>query len=62
MFNIRKQRQHTLRRKILLHLQALANLNNYLFIMIDIIINSFINSLIIFSYHHFYPFKLFFIS
>ena len=39
---------HALKRIILLHLQTLANLNNYPIIMIDIIINSFINSLIIF--------------
>ena len=39
---------HALKRIILLHLQTLANLNNYPIIMIDIIINLFINSLIIF--------------
>ena len=59
---------HTLNRNILLDLQTLADLNNYNIIMIDIIINSLINSLIIFSYHHLYPFmslypfKSFFIS
>ena len=47
-----------LKRKILFHLEALANLNNYSFIMIDIIINS----LIIFSCNHFCPFKSFFLS
>ena len=41
--------------KYFIHLQVLANLNNYLIIMIDIIINFLINSLITFSYHHFYP-------
>ena len=39
---------HALKRIILLHLRTLANLNNYPIIMIDIIINLFINSLIIF--------------
>ena len=53
---------HTLKRNILLRLQTLANLNDYSIIMIYIIINSLINSLIIFSYHHPYPFKSFFIS
>ena len=53
---------HTLNRNILLDLQTLADLNNYNMIMVDIIINSLINSLIIFSYHHLYPFKSFFIS
>ena len=53
---------YTLKRNILLHLQTLANLNDYSIIMIDIIINSLINSLIIFSYHFLYPFKSFFIS
>ena len=53
---------YTLKRNILLHLQTLANLNDYPIIMIDIIINSLINFLIIFSYHHLYPFKSFFIS
>ena len=51
---------HTLKRNNFFHLQALANLNNYLIIMIDIIIKSLINSLITFSYHHFYPFQSFF--
>ena len=46
---------HTSKTNILFHLQVLANLNNYLIIMIDIIINFLINSLITFSYHHFYP-------
>ena len=53
---------HTLTRNVLLYLQTLANLNNYLIIMIDIIINFLSNSLIIFSYDHLYPLKLFFIS
>ena len=52
---------HTLKRNIVLHLQT-ANLNDYPIIMIDIIINSLINFLIVFSYHHLYPFKSFFIS
>ena len=39
---------HTLKRNLLLHRQTLANLNNYPFIMIDIIINSIISSFIIF--------------
>ena len=52
---------HTLKRNILLHLQT-ANLNDYPIIMIDIIINSLINFLIIFSYKHLYPFKLLFKS
>ena len=43
-------------------LQTLINLNNYPIIMIDIIINSLISFLTIFSYHHFYPFKSFFMS
>ena len=51
-----------LKRSILLPLQPLANLNNYTIIMTDIIINSLINFLIIFSFHHFYPLKSFFIS
>ena len=50
---------HTLKRNILLHLQPLANLDDYPIIMNDIIINSLINVLIIFSYHHLYPLKLF---
>ena len=49
---------HALKRNILLRLQTLANLNNYPIIMINIIINYIINYLIIFSCHHFYPFKL----
>ena len=56
---------HTLKRNILLHPQTLANLNDYPIIMIYIIINSLINiinSFIIFSYHHLYLFKSFFIS
>ena len=53
---------HILKRNILLHPQTLANLNDYTIIMIYIIINSLINSFIIFSYHYFYPFKSFFIS
>ena len=53
---------HTLKRNILLHLQTLANLNDYPITMIYIIINSLINSFIIFSYHDLYPFKSFFIS
>ena len=53
---------HTLKRNILLHLQTLANLNDYPIIMINIIINSLINFLIIFSYRYLYPFKSFFIS
>ena len=52
----------TLKRNILLHLQTLANLNDYPIIMIDTIINYLINSLIIFSYHHLCLFKSFFIS
>ena len=52
---------HTLKINILLHLQTLANLNDYPIIMIDAIINSVINPLIIFSYHHLCPFKSFFI-
>ena len=36
---------HTLKRNILLHLQTLANLNDYPITMIYIIINSLINSL-----------------
>ena len=46
------------KRNISLHLQTLDDLNNYPIITIDIIINSHI----IFSCHHLYPFKLFFIS
>ena len=53
---------HTLKRNILLHLQTSANLNDYPFIMIDIIINSLINFLIVLPYHHLYPFRSFFIS
>ena len=51
-----------LKRSILLPLQTLANLNNYTIIMTDVIINSLINSVIIFSFHHFYPLKTFFKS
>ena len=40
---------YALKRNILLHLQTLANLNNYLIIMTDIRINSLNYSLIIFS-------------
>ena len=54
---------HTsLKRNILLHQQTLANLINYSVIMIDISINSRNNSLNIFSCHHLYPFRLFFVS
>ena len=49
---------HGLKKNILLHLQTLANLNNYPIVMIYIIINS----LIIYSSHHLYPFRSFFIS
>ena len=52
----------TLKRNILLHLKPSVNLNNYPIIMIDVIINSLINSLIIFPCHNLYPFKSFFIS
>ena len=49
---------HALKGNILLHLETLANANNYPIIMIDVVVNS----LIIFSYNHFYTFYSFFIS
>ena len=53
---------HTLNRNVLLGLKTFANLNDYPIIMVDIIINSLINFLIIFFHNHLYPFKSFFIS
>ena len=54
--------QATIVCRFTLHRQTLANLNGYPIVMIDINIDSLINSLVIFSYHHLRLFKSFFIS